>query len=109
MNGAVDWYFVINDEHEPELQKEFVVRTINPGKFLGIASVSAHYQFTATGIAINDSNLLEIDAVSLREHCKNDTNLNCDLQGIVAKATIERLQATRVHSAAATSSDYPPV
>ncbi len=105
MTGAVDLRFVITDEHEPDLRKEFVVGTINPGDFLGISSIIAPYEYTATAIAINDSKLLKIDAVRLRELCKNDDNLNCGLQGMVAKATMERLHATRVQLAAANSSE----
>lgn len=103
MEGAVDLHYVVVDEHEPDLRKEFVVGTINPGEVLGISAVVEPYQFTATAIAINDSRLLRTDATALRGLCEQNANLNLGLQTMVAKATLERLHATRVQLAAATT------
>jgi CRP-like cAMP-binding protein len=105
MNGGIDLHFTVVDEHDPELRKDFVVGTINPGEVLGISSVISPYKYTATGTAINDSSLLKIDAAALRELCQNDSELNCGLQAMVAKATMERLHTTRIQLAAATVTD----
>ncbi|HUS93833.1 MAG TPA: cyclic nucleotide-binding domain-containing protein [Patescibacteria group bacterium] len=103
IQGAIDLHYVVGDEHEPALRKEFVVGTINPGEVLGISAIVQPYKFTATAIAINDSRLLRTDAKALRELCQKDPALNLGLQTMVAKATMERLHATRVQLAAATS------
>ena len=54
LEGAVDLHYIIVDEQEPQLRKEFVVGTINPGEVLGISSVIEPYIYTATAIVIND-------------------------------------------------------
>ena len=103
LEGAVDLHYIVVDEHEPQLRKEFVVGTINPGEVLGISSVIEPYVYTATAIAINESRLLKIDAVALRELCAANPELDYGLQRMVAKATMERLHVTRVLLAAATA------
>lgn len=103
LEGAVDLHYIVVDEHEPELRKEFVVGTINPGEVLGISAVIEPYVYTATAVVINDSRLLKIDAVALKELCANDPELDYGLQRMVARATMERLHATRVLLAAATA------
>ena len=103
MEGAIDLHYVVVDEHEPALRKEFVVGTINPGEVLGISAIVQPYKFTATAIAINDSRLLKTDAEALRVLCQKDPTLNLGLQTMVAKATMERLHTTRVQLAAATA------
>lgn len=103
LEGAVDLHYIVVDEHEPKLRKEFVVGTINPGEVLGISAVIEPYLYTATAMVINDSRLLKIDAVALKELCASDPELDHGLQRMVAKATMERLHATRVLLAAATA------
>jgi CRP/FNR family cyclic AMP-dependent transcriptional regulator len=103
IEGAVDLHYIVVDEHEPTLRKEFVVGTINPGEVLGISAIVEPYEFTATAIAINDSRLLKTDALALRDLCQQDPALKLGLQTMVAKATMERLYATRVLLAAATA------
>ena len=103
MEGAVDLHYIVVDELDPELRKEFVVGTNNPGEVLGISAIVEPYEFTATAIAINDSRLLKTDAIALRDLCQQDPALNLGLQTMVAKATMERLHTTRVQLAAATS------
>jgi len=100
-DGAIDLHYIVVDEHEPDLRKEFVVGTINPGEVLGISAVIEPYVYSATAIAVNDSRLLKIDAVALKELCAEDADLDYGLQRMVAKSTMERLHATRVQLAAA--------
>lgn len=102
MQGGIDLHYVVVDEHDPDLRKEFVVGTINPGEILGISSVVEPYRYTATAISINPSRLLQMDAVALRDLCRQDDQLDRGLQTMVAKETMERLHATRVQLAAAT-------
>jgi CRP/FNR family cyclic AMP-dependent transcriptional regulator len=103
MEGSIDLHYVVVDEYDPSLRKEFIVGTINPGELLGISAFVAPHIYTATALAVNDSRLLKIDAVALRKLCRQDTELDCGFQTMAAKATMERLHATRVQLAAATS------
>jgi CRP-like cAMP-binding protein len=103
MQGSVDLHYVVIDEHEPELRKEFIVGTINPGELLGISTVIEPYVYTASAITVNDSRLLKTDGKALRELAEKDQGLAIGLNRMVAKATLERLYATRVLLAAATA------
>lgn len=103
MNGSIDLHYVVIDERDPSLRKEFIVGTINPGELLGISAFIEPHIFTATAMAVNDSRLLKTDAVALRELCRQDTKLDCGFQMMAAKATMERLHTTRVQLAAATA------
>lgn len=105
LNGAVDLHYIVVDEHDPGLRKEFVVGTINPGEVLGISAVVEPYIYMATAIAVNDSWLVRTDAVALRELCLADASLDYGIQRMMAKATRERLHATRILLAAATATD----
>ncbi|MGD8583741.1 MAG: Crp/Fnr family transcriptional regulator [Chloroflexota bacterium] len=102
LEGAIDLHFIVVDENEPELRNEFVVGTINPGEVLGISAVIEPYVYTTTAVVIHDSRLLKIDAVALNELGGSDAELDNGLQRMVAKATMQRLHATRVLLAAAT-------
>lgn len=103
MEGSIDLHYVVIDEHDPSLRKEFIVGTINPGEILGVSAIVEPYKYTATAIVVNDSRLLKMDAVALRDLCRQDRELNLGFQTMAAKATLERLHATRVQLAAATS------
>lgn len=103
MEGSIDLQYVVVDEHDPSLRKEFIVGTINPGELLGISAYVEPHIYTATAFVVNDSRLLKTDAVALRELCRQDPGLNLGFQTVAAKATMERLHATRVQLAAATS------
>ena len=103
VEGSVDLHYVVVDEHDPGLRKEFIVGSINPGDMLGISAVIEPYEYTATAVLVNDSRLLKIDGVALKDLGGQDSNLDNGLQRMVAKATMERLHATRVLLAAATA------
>jgi CRP-like cAMP-binding protein len=103
MEGSVDLHYVVVDEHDPSMRKEFVVGTINPGELLGISAFVEPHIYTATAFVVNDSRLLKMDAVALRDLCRQDLGLNLGFQTVAVKATMERLHATRVQLAAAKS------
>lgn len=103
MEGAIDLHYVVSDEYEPQRRKAFVVGSINPGELLGISALVEPYKYTATAIAINPSKLLKIDGEALHQLVVQDPNLGCGFQTMVAKATMERLHATRILLAAATT------
>jgi CRP-like cAMP-binding protein len=103
MEGSVDLHYVVVDEYDQSLRKEFIVGTINPGELLGISAFVEPHIYTATALVVNDSRLLKTDAVALRDLCRQDPRLNLGYQTMTAKATMERLHATRVQLAAATT------
>ena len=105
VNGAIDLHYVVVDEHEPDLRKDFMVGSINPGEVLGISALIQPHEMTASAIAIQDCQLLRINAVELRRLSEQDQSLALGLQQKVAKVTMERLQSTRVQLAAATAPD----
>jgi putative ABC transport system ATP-binding protein len=102
-HGAVDLHYIVADEYEPELRKDFMVGTVNPGEILGISALVKPYEMTTSAVAIQDSRLVKIDAVQLRRLSEYDQALDLGLQKMVAQVTMERLHATRVQLAAATA------
>ena len=100
--GSVELHFVVMDEHEPDLRKDFLVGTISPGEIFGISSVIEPYALTATAVTVEPSRLLQITAVALRQLLEQDQALAIRFLQKVNKATMERLQKTRVELAAAT-------
>lgn len=103
MKGSVHLHYIVTDTHDPELRKDFLVGNINPGEVLGISAVIDPHQLTSTAVANDSSQLLKIDAAALRALCDRDAALAYGLQRQIAKATMERLHATRIQLAAATT------
>lgn len=103
VHGAIDLHYEVVDEHEPELRKDFMVGNVNPGEILGVSALVEPYEMTTSAIAIQDCQLLEINAVELRKLSEQDQALALGLQKKVAQVTMERLHATRVQLAAATA------
>ena len=100
-NGSVDLHFVVVDEHLPQLRKDFLIGTINPGDIFGISALVAPYVITANAVTTVGSQLIRFDADALRELCDVDRDLAFGLQKQIAKVTMERLHATRILLAAA--------
>jgi CRP/FNR family cyclic AMP-dependent transcriptional regulator len=103
MQGSVDLHYVVVDKHLPQLRKDFLIGTINPGEVLGISAMIEPYELTATAVATEPGRLLQIDAAQLHELCETEPDLAYGLQRQIAKTTMERLHATRILLAAATS------
>lgn len=103
LTGAIDLHYIVIDEHLPQLRKDFLVGTINPGEPLAISAVIPPHTLSATAVAAEDSTLLQIDGPELLALCNADPALAYGLQAQIAKATMERLHMTRVLLAAATS------
>jgi CRP-like cAMP-binding protein len=101
VSGGFDLHYIVVDDFNHQLRKDFIVGNINPGELLGISGVIEPYTYTATAIAIEDGHLLKIDAKSLRTLAEEDSVLGCGLQRQVAKVAMERLHTTRVQLAAA--------
>jgi CRP-like cAMP-binding protein len=103
VSGLVELHYVVVDEHEPDLRKDFLVGVVNPGEILGVSAVIEPYSLTATAVVVEDSRLLKISAESLRDLLERDERLALMFLKQVNKATMARLQTTRIQLAAATA------
>ena len=104
MDGSVNLHHVVMPETENHGQrKDFMVGTINPGEILGISAVIEPYMLTSTAVTVLPSKLVRMAAAELRELSAGDVSLNLNLQRAAARATMERLHATRTLLAAATA------
>jgi CRP-like cAMP-binding protein len=103
VSGSIDLHYIVIDEHLPQLRKDFLVGTINPGEPLAVSAIIPPHKLTATAIATQDSTLLKIDGPELMALCEADPLLAYGLQKEIARATMERLGMTRVLLAAATT------
>ena len=101
--GSIDLHYVIIDENLPQLRKDFLIGTLNPGDVVGISALVPPYVMTANATAGVDSVLLRFDADALRELCDVDHALAFGLQKQISKVTMDRLHATRILLAAATT------
>jgi CRP-like cAMP-binding protein len=103
ISGGVDLRYTVIDESQPELRKDFLVGTVNPGELLGISAVVEPYRYGSSAVASAPSTLLRIDAAALMSLCDEDLALAYGLQRMVAKAALERLHVTHILLAAATA------
>jgi CRP-like cAMP-binding protein len=103
MAGSIDLNYDVNDVLKTGKEARYYVGTVNPGEPLAISALIEPYVLTTTAIAANESRLLCIDAASLRELAESDTGLGCQLHYQIARAAMNRLQATRVELLAATA------
>lgn len=97
--GSIDLFYIVEDD--PEFRKEFPVGEINPGEPFGISAIIDPYILTSTARAAVSSQLVKITASPLRALCEVDNELALIFLRQVAKAALERLEATRVQLAAA--------
>ena len=100
-DGSISYYFVVTIVHDPYYEKEYHISNINPGEMFGISALIEPYKYTATLRADKPSRVIEIGASDLRALCDADPKLAYGLMQAVAKASIERLQATRIQLIAA--------
>ena len=102
-DGLVDLQYTVVDEHEPELRKDFIVGSVNPGEVVGISAIIVPHEYTTSAITVRVCQLLKIDAVALRKLSQEDRELYCGLQTVIAKTALERLHDTRIQLAAAST------
>ena len=100
-DGNVAYYYIVTTEHDPYYKEEYHISDINAGEIFGISALIEPYQYTATLRADRPSRVIEIGASELRSLCDVDPKLAYGLMQAVAKASIERLQATRIQLIAA--------
>ena len=103
VTGLVESHYVVTDEHDPELRKDFLVGVVNPGEVLGISAVIEPYALTTTAVVVKDSRVLQISADPLRDLLAHDAQLALVFLKQVNKALMAYLQTTRIQLAAATA------
>jgi CRP-like cAMP-binding protein len=99
--GSIELYFLVEVEYHPELRKELRFRVIYPGESFGISAFIEPHILTSSARAIEPSRVIQIEAAPLLEMCQKDDNLAYALIYQVAKAAMDRLNATRLQLAAA--------
>lgn len=99
--GNVELHYVVTDERGLEKRQDFLVGMINPGEVVGISALIEPYRYTATALVTEPSELLCIDAASLRELCDKDPMLAAKWHQRMAEITMTRLHDTRIQLLAA--------
>jgi CRP-like cAMP-binding protein len=99
--GNVELHYTVIDERGMEKQQDYLVGMINPGEVLGISALIRPYQYTTSALTGEASQIVEFDAVALRELCEQDLQLMAEWQRQIAEATLERLHYTRIQLLAA--------
>jgi CRP/FNR family cyclic AMP-dependent transcriptional regulator len=99
--GSAELFYVVEDAYHPELNKELYVSDLNPGEVLGISALIEPYIYTGTIRAAGHCRVIRLDAVALRGMCELDAKLACGMMRKIARATMDRLENTRIQLAAA--------
>lgn len=101
VDGSASYYYVVTSEHDPYYKKEYFISAFNPGEIFGISALIEPYVYTSSVRVDKDCHIIEINSSSLRALCQVDLKLAYGLMQAVAKASLERLQHTRVQLIAA--------
>jgi CRP-like cAMP-binding protein len=101
VNGSVELYFAVKVEFGSGNLKELPIGDINPGEPFGISALIEPFIYRNSARASKNSQVIKIDAVALRNFCDQNQPLAYKLMQQIAKAALERLNATRVLLAAA--------
>jgi len=101
LKGSLELYFTVDIKYHPEQRKELKFRVIYPGELFGISALIEPYMLTSSARATEPSRVAKILAKPLLEICEQDDKLAYTLTQQVAKAAIDRLNATRLQLAAA--------
>jgi len=101
VEGNLELHYIVADERNPALKKDFFVGNINPGEVFGISSIIEPHVYNATAIASPGSKVIKINAIKLREIVEADPKIALVLTKQAAKTAVERLGFTRTQLAAA--------
>jgi CRP-like cAMP-binding protein len=99
--GTIELYYVVADELDPKLRKEFYISDIGPGEVFGISALIEPYVYTSTGRVADPGHVIKVEGAGLRALCELDCKLGYGLMRQLAKAALERLHDTRVQLIAA--------
>jgi len=103
ISGNVLYYYIVTTDNNPNYRKEYFIDDISPGEIFGISALIEPYQYTATIRVDKSCRVIRIDANALRDLCREDDALCKGFLTAVAKASMERLENTRVRLVAAQS------
>lgn len=101
VEGSVELYYLVGDEGDPKLHKEFYISDINPGEVFGISALIEPYTYTSTGRVASPGRAVKIEGAGLRALCELDCEMGYGLMRQLARAALERLHDTRIQLAAA--------
>ena len=101
--GSIDLFFTVEIPSRPELNKELLFGTINPGAIFGISALVEPYLLTSSARASRTSQVIMIEAAGLLALCNKDEKLAYEFIRQVAMAMMERTNATRLQLATARS------
>ena len=101
LKGSIELYFTVEVEYHPELRKELKFRVIYPGESFGISAFIQPHVLTSSARATEPSRVIKIEAAPVLEMSQEDEKLAYELIYRVAKAAMDRLNATRLQLAAA--------
>jgi len=99
IEGAVDLYFHLKDEYDPQKSKEFSVGEINPGEIFAVSALIEPHVLEATAKAAQDCKLIKIDSEKLRGLCDQDQGMTCACLKKIIQALLERLNYARIQLA----------
>jgi CRP/FNR family cyclic AMP-dependent transcriptional regulator len=94
--GNLPYYMVVTSENIPDYRREYFIGEFNPEEIFGISALIEPYRYTATLRADKPCRVIKIDASALRALCEVDAHLSIGLMKAVAKASMDRLEMTRV-------------
>jgi CRP-like cAMP-binding protein len=101
LDGSIDLYYTVSGIKDPALERGIPVGEINPGEPFGISALIEPYTMTSTARVSGPSQVIRIDAATLRSLFTGDRRLAYLFIHQAAQAALERLHASRVQLAAA--------
>jgi CRP-like cAMP-binding protein len=103
LEGGIDLYYTVKEDARKKECKEILVCQINVGEPFGISTLIEPNVLTASVRSNGASRVLKFEEKALKNAMKADPGLELVLVREMAKAAIQRLDATRVLLAAAWS------
>jgi len=103
LEGGIDLYHTVKQQTREKDCQEVLVCQINVGEPFGISTVIEPSALRASGRSSGASRVLQFDVEALKAAMKTDPGLELVLVREMARAAIQRLDATRVLLAAAWS------
>ncbi len=103
LEGGIDLYYTVKEDARQKECKEILVGQVNVGEPFGISALIEPNILTASVRSNGASRVLQFDEKALKVAMKTDPGLELVLVREMARAAIQRLDATRVLLAAAWS------
>ncbi len=100
LEGGIDLYYTVKEDARKGESKQILVCQINVGEPFGISTLIEPNILTSTVRSNGASRVLKFDGQALQAAMKDNPGLECALTHEMAKAAIQRLDATRVLLAA---------